>query len=256
VPAARIELSRAFESAYSGKIKLILIADNMQVNAPRDVAVDAKGFSFTGGTQWHRAPTETLLVSVKFKDLDYVAVIEKRWSTPGTFFYLGPQAPLGSGTDNPQGVFGSIYANHAGYPLWTDRATAQRCADALNRLIWAARDKEGELASFRERIAIWQGLGAKPQLPEATNRERILAENAVREKDAVRAVAHYERGLELFETWPEGWFNLALMYAELHDYAGAVDSMNRYLALAPDAQDAPAAREQLIIWADKASHAK
>lgn len=253
VAAARLQLSQALENCYSGKLKLNIFADNMQVDAPRDIAVDTKGLSFTGGTQWH-GPTEPITVSVRFKDLDYVAVVEQRWSKPGTFFYVGPQVrSLRSGEDASTGIVSSIYANMAGYPLWIDRAMAQHFVDAVNRLIWAARDKEGELEGFRQRTASWRGLAPKPQLPEPANRERILAENAVSEKDATSAVAHYERGLELYETWPEGWFNLALMYAELHDYSGAVDSMKHYLELAPDAKDAPAVRDQLVIWSDKAS---
>ncbi len=52
--------------------------------------------------------------------------------------------------------------------------------------------------------------------------------------------------------WPAGWFNLAIIYAEQNNYAEATDRMKHYLELLPDAPDAKDAREQMIIWEDKA----
>lgn len=51
--------------------------------------------------------------------------------------------------------------------------------------------------------------------------------------------------------WPEGWFNLALLYAEVNDYEYAIHSMQRYLELVPDAFDAAAARNKMIVCQDK-----
>jgi len=39
-----------------------------------------------------------------------------------------------------------------------------------------------------------------------------------------------------------------------NNYADATDRMKHYLELAPDAPDAKDAREQMIIWEDKAKH--
>jgi regulator of sirC expression with transglutaminase-like and TPR domain len=58
--------------------------------------------------------------------------------------------------------------------------------------------------------------------------------------------------VEVQPTWPNGWWNLALIYADQRHYPDAVDCMKHYLELVPDAPDAKEAREQMIIWEDRA----
>ena len=43
-----------------------------------------------------------------------------------------------------------------------------------------------------------------------------------------------------------------MLYEALEDFASAADRMKNYLAFMPDASDARAAREKIIIWEDKA----
>jgi predicted TPR repeat methyltransferase len=57
--------------------------------------------------------------------------------------------------------------------------------------------------------------------------------------------------LVIFPTWPEGQFNLAFLCGETGDYGCAVEHMQDYLELVPDAPDAQAAKDKLIIWKDK-----
>src|ERR1700726_2374332 len=55
---------------------------------------------------------------------------------------------------------------------------------------------------------------------------------------AFQAVAAaYAKALEIAPWWPEGHFNRALVFSNIRDFAGAVDEMQRYLALVPDAPD-------------------
>jgi hypothetical protein len=56
--------------------------------------------------------------------------------------------------------------------------------------------------------------------------------------------------------WPEGWFNAALVAGELGEYPEAVEFMQNYLELVPDAKDAQSARDQLEIWKMKAQEKK
>lgn len=79
----------------------------------------------------------------------------------------------------------------------------------------------------------------------------MLAENAVQEKDAVKAIAEYTAALTIYPTWLEGQFNLALLCVDTGDYNAAVGHMQAYLELMPDAPDARAAKDKLIIWRDK-----
>jgi tetratricopeptide (TPR) repeat protein len=139
---------------------------------------------------------------------------------------------------------------------WSDAATAQAFADAFNRLLYAAshRDSTKELVTFSAAAKAWRENPAKPPLSPEAERQRILAENAIKEKNLDSAVEHFESALEVQPMWPEGWFNLAIIYAEQNNYADATDGMKHYLELVPDAPDAKDAREQMIIWEDKAKH--
>ena len=65
---------------------------------------------------------------------------------------------------------------------------------------------------------------------------------------------HYRKGISVSDTWPEGWFNLALISSELKYYSEALDGMKHNLELVPDAPDAKQVRDQMIIWEDNAKH--
>ena len=91
-----------------------------------------------------------------------------------------------------------------------------------------------------------------PKPTDVWDKYRILAENAYKENDYISAVRNYELGVAALPTWAEGWFNAALLYAGLEQYDDAADRMRHYLILKPDARDAAAAREKLIVWEDKA----
>lgn len=144
---------------------------------------------------------------------------------------------------------------HWGYGIWiwADETAAQSFADAFNRLLYAAYRNEGN-TEFSAAAKAWRQNPVKPPLSPEAERERVLAENAIKEKNLDSAIEHYESALEVQPTWPAGWFNLALIYAEQNNYADATNSMKHYLELVPDAPDAKDAREQIIIWEDKAKH--
>jgi hypothetical protein len=139
---------------------------------------------------------------------------------------------------------------------WTDPADGERFTQAVNLLIYEAHKSTAtpdDLASFETIAKNWrENPASRPKPNDEMTRNRVLAEQAINEKDLVRALMHYEQGLEAFPTWPEGWFNAAFLYGELGEYEGAASRMRRYLALMPEAPDAAAAREKIIIWDDKA----
>jgi regulator of sirC expression with transglutaminase-like and TPR domain len=122
---------------------------------------------------------------------------------------------------------------------------------AINRLRTSATEVGSPLRDFEQRAAAWHSLAAKPPLPEDIREQRLLAENAVKEKQLEEALHYYEVALERYPVWPEGWFNSALIAGELGYYADAVEHMQAYLELMPDAPDAQAARDQVVIWRAK-----
>jgi hypothetical protein len=106
---------------------------------------------------------------------------------------------------------------------------------------------------FHALATAWRGLAVKPELPEDARKQRVLAEAYLREKDFRGAIDHYEAGVKACPAWPEGWYNLGLLYAETGSYAYAADRMKHYLELMPNAPDSPTARDKVIIWEDKAA---
>jgi hypothetical protein len=135
----------------------------------------------------------------------------------------------------------------AGVAYW-----AQAYAAAINRLIEFARNPSHPLRNFTQQATAWRALPTKPPIPEAVRVQRLMAEDSVKEKKPASALIYYERGLEVYPTWPQGYFNAALIAAELGLYGSAVEHMQSYLELVPDAPDAQPARDQIVIWRTKA----
>jgi hypothetical protein len=109
---------------------------------------------------------------------------------------------------------------------------------------------------FHKQATAWRALAIKPVLPDAVRVRRMMAEDAIKNKKPEDALMFYEQALEAYPTWPEGWFNAALVAGELGRYDDAVDDMQNYLELVPDAKDAQSARDQLEIWKIKAQEKK
>lgn len=135
-------------------------------------------------------------------------------------------------------------------PPFSTQQDAQTFADALN---WLHAYITGEAGwqDFQQKAAAWRALPSKPPIPEDVRRHRLLAEHALQEKQFDEAFQEYEAGLELYPVWPEGHYNAALVSAELKGFHIATRHMQAYLELLPDAPDAQAVRDQMIIWEDE-----
>lgn len=113
--------------------------------------------------------------------------------------------------------------------------------------------EEGQktIAAFKTTADAWRNAGSRIELPEEADRHRILAENAFSEKDVDRALKHFKTAIEIYPTWPQGQFNLAVLCGETKDYECAYVHMKEYLLLVPDAPDARTAYEKTVVWEDK-----
>jgi hypothetical protein len=125
--------------------------------------------------------------------------------------------------------------------------------DAFNWLRTYARDADSPLRTFPQRAAAWRALATKPPIPEKVNVQRLMAEDTIKDNKPYDALNYYELGIQLYPTWPEGNFNAALIAAELKYYADAAEHMQAYLELVPDAADAQAARDKMLVWKAKAA---
>jgi hypothetical protein len=109
-----------------------------------------------------------------------------------------------------------------------------------------------ELADFQKKAAAWRAMDPKPPVSDEVTKKRLLAEDAVQEKNFGYAVDYYNDGVTIDPAWAPGWYNAALISAELKDYAAAALYMKHYLILLPDASDAAAAKEKVLLWEAKA----
>jgi len=144
-----------------------------------------------------------------------------------------------------------------------------RLAQGLNKLVSDARagypydchialtpaEAAKELADFQQKAAAWRALNPKPPVSDEVTKKRLLAEDAVEQKNIDAAAGYYRAGVTLDPTWAPGWFNAALINAELKNYADAAFDMKHYLILVPDAPDAAAAKEKVLLWEAKAEQA-
>jgi hypothetical protein len=154
---------------------------------------------------------------------------------------------------------GETYAIDIGPPWyvhWKSEEDVLRFLDGVRAMKYYASsrplvDDAAPFASFRLKAREWRALPVKPLLPEQAQQFRVLAEDALRNKEFQKAADYYEQGLAITPLWPQGQFNAAILAGELGTYSRAVLHMKRYLELSPDAADAQSAREQMIIWQSK-----
>lgn len=141
---------------------------------------------------------------------------------------------------------------------WTSPIDARSFVDAFMAMkYYSSRDLIADdavvFADFQQKAKIWLTLSPKPPIPEEARRFRVLADDAVQNKDFDKAANFYEQGLAIDPMWPAGQFNAAIIYGELKFYPMAVMHMKRYLGLKPDAKDAKVCQDKLYIWEEKAS---
>ena len=153
---------------------------------------------------------------------------------------------------------GHIYWRNAWRPTEPSR-DARRFEAALNFLARKAQQDWEAMAAakfedFKLKAAAWRRLATKPEMPEEAHRHQVLAEHAFQSKDVGKAILEYGAALQVFPCWPEGHYNLAMLAAESGGRPGydiAVHQMKEYLELVPEASDARAAKDSIIIWEDK-----
>jgi tetratricopeptide (TPR) repeat protein len=253
IPQARVALRETINAQWAGTEK------RYTCSGVRDFSIRSSGFTFT--RHWtNRYPfgqasenyDSKTAWDFKEEKTDYVQVFGYRFP----YVNAGQQFYSVESCTRPDAR--PEYLKKHEYPslLWSDQADAQKFVDAFNRLVYAAYHREeeakNEFVAFSVSAKAWRDNPVKPPLNPEADREWILAENAVKEKNLDSAAEHYEAALEIQPTWPTGWFDLAMIYAEQKNFADAADAMKHYLELTPDAPDAKDARTQMIIWEDKA----
>ncbi len=110
------------------------------------------------------------------------------------------------------------------------------------------RDEEGEF----DKVAVaYLAVDVKPELDAEARRFKVQAEDALREKRFEDVADLYGEALTIAPWWPAGHYNRALVLSELKEYPDAVAEMRRYLRLAPNADNAVAAQDEIYKWEAK-----
>lgn len=103
-------------------------------------------------------------------------------------------------------------------------------------------------ARFREALAKYADPSTRPPLPEEARRFKVQAEAAVERKDLAGALQGYVNAVNTALWWSEGYFNIALLFAEQKNYVSAIRNMKRFLLLEPNHPKARAAQDQIYRW--------
>jgi len=116
-----------------------------------------------------------------------------------------------------------------------------------------APDTEGDdFAAFTASAKTWLVATPKPEMSDEARTFKVLAEDAFERKDFTAALDAFCGALDKYPMWPKGQYNAAVLAAEAEDFELAAHHMRRYLVLAPDAKDAAAAKDKLLLWQHKA----
>ncbi|MEL7585531.1 MAG: tetratricopeptide repeat protein [Prolixibacteraceae bacterium] len=111
------------------------------------------------------------------------------------------------------------------------------------------KEREKEENAFREMAAGYQALKIKPPVSEDQRRLIVQANAMNQQKQYVKAILLYKSVIEMDPvSYPEAYYNQALLYAQIRRLHLAIGSMKRYLTLMPDAKDARAAQDKIYEW--------
>jgi len=122
----------------------------------------------------------------------------------------------------------------------------------LKNAALAPDTEEADFAAFSASAKAWLATTPKPEMSDDTRAYKALAEDAFKRKDFPAALDAHGKALDKYPMWPAGQYNTAVLAAETEDYELAALHMRRYLVLAPDAKDAQAAKDKLLLWQLKA----
>lgn len=143
---------------------------------------------------------------------------------------------------------------HDYFWLWSgwSQADAQQIADALKVLVLDGRRKvDAMLATryqkFLELCGGYLGKTAAPVSEEA-RQHQLLSQDAQSRGDMDKALDESDKMVDAAPCWAQGRYQAALLEAQVGYYPVAVQDMKKYLLLEPDASNAQAAKDQILIW--------
>jgi tetratricopeptide (TPR) repeat protein len=155
-----------------------------------------------------------------------------------------------------------VKAAPAGYPqgvqLWNvlalffvDKDLTQCVFDEVKFIQQDMRQKyvDREMGNFPRLVAEYRAMETKPKVTEDQRRFIVQANSWTEKKRYDMAIDMYLKALQLNQiSYPAGYYNLGLLYAQEGDYMAAIVCMKKYLLLVPEAGDARIAQDKIYEW--------
>jgi len=137
--------------------------------------------------------------------------------------------------------------------MFENPGDAQRFADDL---FFIKQVQQEQKKKYDERLALFEAKAAqyreqriKPPVSEEQRRFIVQANALSQQKKYYRAIDMYNKVIEIDPvSYPAAYFNMALLYAQIHRFNMAISSMKHYLALEPEAEDARSAQDKIYEW--------
>jgi tetratricopeptide (TPR) repeat protein len=144
---------------------------------------------------------------------------------------------------------------HDYFWLWSgwSQSDAQAMADALRVLVLDGRQQIDRMLATRYQKFLelcgnyMQSKTSAPQSEEA-RQHQLLSQDAASRNDMDKALDETDKAVDAAPCWAQGRYDAALLEAQVGYYPVAVQDMKKYLLLEPDAPNAQAARDQILIW--------
>lgn len=134
--------------------------------------------------------------------------------------------------------------------VFQDLPEAQRFADDLFVIQQALQKQRDErLALFQTKAVQYRGMKVKPPISEEQRKYIVQANASNARKDYAGAIDLYNKAMDIDPvSYPEAYFNLALLSAQMQRFKPAIAYMKQYLLLAPDAKDARGGQDKIYEW--------
>ena len=106
-----------------------------------------------------------------------------------------------------------------------------------------------ELDRFASVVEKNKGQAAKQPVSEEQRKFIVQANAATQTKEYMQAISYFKQALQINETsFPDAYFNMALIFANIRQFDQAILSMKKYLLIFPDSPDARSAQDKIYEW--------
>lgn len=112
-------------------------------------------------------------------------------------------------------------------------------------------DRDVKQALLKDIFNVHSQLKDKPEIPESARKYMVQATSATTDKKYNNAIGLWNQVLSIAPYYPIAYFDKALLFEQTGDYKGAIENMNKYIELYPDAKDARGAKDKIYEWEGK-----